>query len=131
MVPMAYTCLLVSEPFYIPWSNTHSPFKVLKDEMAAIDACHPAFAEHKRVTDRLDVIWYQVFVVFTIEEYVGEYAEAVLDPTRSAVLSTSSPWVAHEAAPVLGRRENLSTYEVLCGPGQGAKRTISLEDLEQ
>ena len=81
--------------------------------MAAVDACHPALAERECVTDRLDVIWYQVFVIFTIEEYVGEYAEVVLDSTRSAVVSTPSTWFAHEAAPVLRRRENLGAYEVL------------------
>ncbi len=99
--------------------------------MAAVDACHPALAEYERVTDRLDIIWCQVLVIFTIEEYVGEYAEAVLDPTRSAVVSTPSTWVAYEAAPVLGCRENLGVYNVLCSPRQGAERAISLEDLEQ
>ena len=66
------------------WSDTHSPFEGFEDEMAAVNACHPALAEHERVTDRLDVIWCQVLVIFAVEEYVGEYAEAVLDPTRSA-----------------------------------------------
>jgi hypothetical protein len=131
MVPMAYSCLLVSEPSYIVWSDTHSAFEGPEDEMAAVDACHPALAEHERVTDRLDVFWCQGLVVFTIEEDVGEYAEAVLDPTRSAVVSTPSTWVAHEAAPVLGCRENLGAHNVLCGARQGAERTISLEDLEQ
>ena len=99
--------------------------------MAAVNACHPALAEHERVTDRLDIIWCQVFVVFTIEEYVGEYAEAVLNPTRSAVVSTPSTWVTHEAVPVLGCRDNLGTHNVLCSPRQSAERAISLEDLEQ
>ena len=113
------------------WSDTHSPFEGLEDEMAAVNACHPALAEHERVTDRLDVIWCQVLVVFTIEEYVSEYAEAVLDPTRSAVVSTPSTWVTHEAVPVLGCREYLGAHDVLCSPRQGAERTISLKDLEQ
>ena len=113
------------------WSDTYSPFERLKDEVAAVDACHPALAEHERVTDRLDIIWCQVLVIFTIEEYVGEYAEAVLDPTRSVVVSTPSIWVTHETAPVLGRRENLGAHDVLCGPRQGTERTISLEDLGQ
>jgi hypothetical protein len=58
--------------------------------MTAVDACHPAFTEHERVTDRLDIIQCQVLVIYTIEEYVGEYAEAILDSTRSAVVSMPS-----------------------------------------
>ena len=113
------------------WSDTYSPFEGLKDEVAAVKACHPALAEHERIADRLDIIWCQVLVIFTIEKYVGEYAEAVLDPTRSVVVSTPSTWVAHEAVPVLRCREYLGVCNVLCGPRQGAERTISLEDLEQ
>jgi len=90
MVPMANTCLLVSGPFYIVWSDTHSPFEVFEDEMAAVDACHPALAKHERITDCLDVFWRQMLIVFTIEEDVSEYAKAVLGPTRSAVFSTPS-----------------------------------------
>ena len=86
IVPMAYTCLLVSEQFYMLWKDTYSPFEVLEDEMAVVDTCHPALAEHEHVTDGLDVFWYQVLIVFSIKEDVSEYAEAVLDSTRSAVV---------------------------------------------
>ena len=96
--------------------STHSPFKVLEDEMAAVDADHPVLAEHERVADRLHVFRYQVLVIFTIEEDVGEYAEAVLDPTRSTVLSTLD-CVAYEAAPVLGRGEYLGAHDVFSGSG--------------
>ena len=77
-VPMAYICSLVSERLYVFWNGAYSPFEVLEDEMAAVNACHPALAEHERVADRLEVFWYQVLVVFTIEEDVGEDAEPVL-----------------------------------------------------
>ena len=69
--------------------------------------------------------------VFTIGKDVGQFAEAVLDPTPSVVFSTPSTWVAHEATAVLGNGKNLGGHNALCGPGQGAEKTISLEDLEQ
>ena len=55
IVPTAYTCLAVSERAYILWKDTYSPLEGLEDEMAAVDVCHPALAEHERVPDGLDV----------------------------------------------------------------------------
>jgi len=81
--------------------------------MAAVDARHPALAEHERVTDRLDVIWYQVLVIFTVDEYVAEYAEAVL--------STPSTWVAHETGPV-GR---ISVYTISSATPDKAQKRLS------
>ena len=131
IVPMAYTCLLVSEQFYMLWKDTYSPFEVLEDEMAAVDTCHPALAEHEPVTDGLDVFWYQVLIIFSIKEDVSEYAEAVLDSTRSAVVLKPSTEVTHEAAPILRRGEDFSAHNIVSGARQGAERTISLFDLEQ
>jgi len=74
----------------VRWNDTHSSFKRLEDDMAAVDARHPALAEHERVANRQDVFWCQVLTIFTIKEDVSEYAEAVLDATRSAVASTHS-----------------------------------------
>ena len=98
--------------------------------MTAVEACHPALAEHERVTGRLNIFWYQALVVFTIEEDVGEGAKTVLDPIDQRS-SRHLDEVAHEAAPVLGRGENLGADDVLRGPRQGAERAISLDDLEQ
>jgi len=58
MVPIAYICRLVSKPNYVLWHDTYPPFKRLEGEMAAVDACHPALAEHEGVANRLDVFWY-------------------------------------------------------------------------
>ena len=127
---MAYTCLLVSEQFYMLWEDTYSPLEVLEDEMAAVDTCHPALAEHEHVTDGLDVFWYQVLIVFSIKEDMSEYAEAVLDSTRSAVLKLSTE-VTYEAAPILRGWEDFSAYNIVSGARQGAERTISLLGLEQ
>ncbi len=99
--------------------------------MAAVDAGHPALAEHERIADGLDVFRRQVLVVFAIEEDMGEYSEAVLGPTQSTVVSTGTISVAHEAAPALGRRKDFGAYDVFSGLGQGAEGAISIEDLEQ
>ncbi len=62
---------------------------------------------------------------------MGEHAEAVLDATRSAVVWTSSTWLAHKPAPVLGRGDDLGAQNALPGSGQGAEGAVSFEDLEQ
>jgi hypothetical protein len=130
-VPIAYTWLSVSESRFGFWNGTHSALKGLEDEMAAVKSCHPALAEYECVAGRLDIFWCQVLVVFTVEEDVGECTEAVLDPTRSAIVSTRSTCVAHEAASVPGCGEDLRAYNVLSSSGQGAKGAISFKDLEQ
>ena len=113
------------------WEDTYSPLKVLEDEMAAVDTCHPALAEYEHVTDGLDVFRYQVLIVFSIKEDVSEYAEAVLDSTRSAIVLKPSTEITYEAAPILRGWEDFSAHNIVSGARQGAERTISLLGLEQ
>ncbi len=57
IVPTAYTCWWVNADIWIILQSTHSAFEGLEDEMAAVDACHPALAEHDCVAGRLHVFW--------------------------------------------------------------------------